>query len=67
MGSAALFGPAGGREVGTRLSARVGPGRGLLPAPTGICRVCSRITSAAVHGRSIGSDAASRGYLGPIN
>jgi hypothetical protein len=34
MRSAARFGPAGGREVGTRPSARR-PGRGLLPAPTG--------------------------------
>ena len=43
------------------------PGRGLLPAPGGTCRVSFQIVSARSAGLEFGSDPASRGCLGPIN
>ena len=49
-----LGGPAGDREPGTVLGARVCPDEGFYLHRRGSAGVCSRITSAAVHGRSSG-------------
>jgi len=54
MGSAARLGPAGGREVGTRMSARIGLDEGFYLRRQGPAGISSRITSAAVQGRSSG-------------
>jgi hypothetical protein len=54
MGSATRFGPAGGWEAGTRLSARIGLDEGFYLHQQGPAGNSSRITSAAVQGRSSG-------------
>jgi len=67
MGSAARFGPAGGREVGTRPSARVGLDEGFYLHRQGPFWDLLPVHVRRSAGPEFGSDAASRGYLGPIN
>ena len=54
-------------KAGSGLGVCVCLDEGLLPAPTGTCRVPPKITSAAAQGPEFGSDPASREYLGPVN
>jgi hypothetical protein len=65
MGSTARFGPAGGREVGTRPSARAGLDEGFYLHQQGPARISSRHTSAAVRGRSSGPMQPAAGISAP--